>query len=192
MYLGGGDKQIVYLVCSAGCPLSNFKCALFVIAIWGHCRLAMGGTGKCKVLGLSPFQHLWACNFIFLILYSYVFFIILHSLYEKSDCSYWPRTEQWLWRSYNCLNALDKCTVCEGANLISMVWNFKGITCCNCLTGESINHCSVRSSCNFVPNAGIYFPSILSFFSFNLVGSFERLIAAIFKNNKLVSHMFWH
>lgn len=92
----------------------------------------------------------------------------------------------------NSLNVLDKCTVCKGANLISMVWNFKGITCCNCLTRESINHCSVRSSCNFFPNAGIYFPSILSFFSFNLARSFERLIAAIFKNNKLVSHMFRH
>lgn len=92
----------------------------------------------------------------------------------------------------NSLNVLDKCTVCKGANLISMVWNFKGITCCNCLTRESINHCSVRSSCNFFPNAGIYFPSILSFVWFNLARSFERLIAAIFKNNKLVSHMFRH
>lgn len=87
------------------------------------------------------------------------------------------------------LNALDKCAVCKGANLISMVWNFKGISCCNCLTQESINHCSVRSSCNFFPNAGIYFPSILFFFSFNLAWSFERLITTIFKNNKLVSHV---
>lgn len=87
------------------------------------------------------------------------------------------------------LNVLDKCTVCKGANLISMVWIFKGITCCNCLTRESINHCSVRSSCNFFPNAGIYFPSILFFFSFNLARSFESLIATIFKNNKLVSHV---
>lgn len=87
------------------------------------------------------------------------------------------------------LNALDKCAVCKGANLIFMVWNFKGIYRCNCLTQESINHCSVRSSCNFFPNAGIYFPSILFFFSFNLTRSFERLIATIFKNNKLVSHV---
>lgn len=87
------------------------------------------------------------------------------------------------------LNALDKCAVCKGANLISMVWNFKGMSRCNCLTQESINHCSVRSSCNFFPNAGIYFPSILFFFSFNLARSFERLIATIFKNNKLVSHV---
>lgn len=87
------------------------------------------------------------------------------------------------------LNALDKCAVCKGANLIFMVWNFKGIYRCNCLTRESINHCSVRSSCNFFPNAGIYFPSILFFFSFNLARSFERLIATIFKNNKLVSHV---
>lgn len=87
------------------------------------------------------------------------------------------------------LNALDKRAVCKGANLISMVWNFKGISCCNCSTQESINHCSVRSSCNFFPNAGIYFPSILFFFSFNLTRSFERLIATIFKNNKLVSHV---
>ena len=87
------------------------------------------------------------------------------------------------------LNALDKCAVCKGANLICMVWNFKGISCCNCLTRESINHCSLRSSCNFFPNAGIYFPTILFFFSFNLARSFERLIATIFKNNKLVSHV---
>lgn len=87
------------------------------------------------------------------------------------------------------LNALDKCTLCKGANLIFMVWNFKGISCCNCLTQGSINHCSVRSTCNFFPNVGIYFPSILFFFSFNLARSFERLIATIFKNNKLVSHV---
>lgn len=87
------------------------------------------------------------------------------------------------------LNVLDKCAVCKGANLISMVWIFKGITCCNCLTEESINHCSVRSSCNFFANVGIYFPSILFFFSFNLARSFKRLIAAVFKNNKLISHV---
>lgn len=86
------------------------------------------------------------------------------------------------------LNVLDKCAVCKGANLISMVWIFKGITCCNCLTEESINHCAVRSSCNFFANVGIYFPSILFFFSFNLARSFKRLIAAVFKNNKLISH----
>lgn len=87
------------------------------------------------------------------------------------------------------LNVLDKCAVCKGANLISMVWIFKGITCCNCLTEESINHFSVRSSCNFCANVGIYFPSILFFFSFNLARSFKRLIAAVFKNNKLISHV---
>lgn len=92
----------------------------------------------------------------------------------------------------NSLNVLDKCTVCKGANLISMIWNFKGITCCNCLTRESINHCAVRSSCNFFPNAGIYFLTIFPFFWFNLARSFKRLIAAIFKNNKLLSHMFQH
>lgn len=92
----------------------------------------------------------------------------------------------------NSLNVLDKCTVCKGANLISMIWNFKGITCCNCLTRESINHCAVRSSCNFFPNAGIYFLTIFPFFWFNLARSFKRLIAAIFKNNKLLSHMSQH
>lgn len=108
------------------------------------------------------------------------------SLSELSDL---PRVERWLQSTLTnvgkSLNVLDKCRVCKGANLISMVWNFKGITCCNCSTRESINHCSVRSSCNFFPNAGIYFHSILFFFTFNLTRSFERLIAAIFKNNKL-------
>lgn len=114
----------------------------------------------------------------------------IHPRISFSKLSDLPRVERWLQSSPTnvgkSLNVLDKCTVCKEANLISMVWNFKGITCCNCLTRESINHCLVRSSCNFFPNAGIYFPSILFFFSFNLTRSFERLIAAIFKNNKLV------
>ena len=90
----------------------------------------------------------------------------------------------------NSLNVLDKFTVCRAANLISMAGNFKGITWCNCQTSESINHCSVRSSCNFFSNAGIYFPRLPSFYWFHLARSFERLIAAIFKNNKLVSVMY--
>lgn len=90
----------------------------------------------------------------------------------------------------NSLNVLDKFTVCKAANLISMAGNFKGITWCNCQTSESINHCSVRSSCNFFSNAGIYFPRLPSFHWFHLTRSFERLIAAIFKNNKLVSLMY--